>query len=777
MVSKRKHKKNPLRRRLLRELRSEIGKYLVILLLLIGSIGFTSGFLVADGSMLATYNDGFTTYNVEDGNFRTADELNQAQKKIIGEMGVELYDNTYVEEKLDNGTTLRIFNDRSEVNLVCLMEGRMPQQDGEIAIDRMYADNNRLKVGDSLIGEDGSWTITGLVALPDYSCLFSDNNDAMFDASLFGVAVLTRDGLEQLDSRLYCWSYSWKYKTAPADDQEESALAEEFMKELNSEVSLETFIPQYLNQAIHFTGDDMGSDRAMIVMLLYMVILILAFVFAITISNTIVKEATVIGTLRASGYTRRELIRHYMAMPVLVTAVGAVIGNILGYTVFKGVCVGMYYGSYSLPTYVTIWSAEAFWKTTLIPVLMMGIVNYTVLRSRLFLSPLRFLRGDLRRGGRKRAFPLSVKIPFFRRFRMRVMLQNLSSYGIMFFGILLANLLLMFGLMMGPWLDHYQAEIENNCIARYQYMFSIPVSAMNEDKKLESMLALLQYYRGVETENEDAEKFSAYSLNTVGTTVSEKITLYGVEPDSSYVEIDGADGAVYISSAYSDKYQLGIGDTVTLKEPYGDETYEFVIAGTYHYEGALALFMDRETLNETFDLDRDYFGGYFSDSEITDIDETYVGSVIDVDTLTKISRQLDISMGSMMIMIDAFSVIMFVILMYLLTKLIIEKNAQSISMVKILGYSNREISRLYLMSTTVVVTACVLISLPIEAALMTVVFRVMMMNMSGWISLYLEPAGYVKMALLGIGTYLFVALLEYRRIKRVPMDEALKHVE
>lgn len=38
-------------------------------------------------------------------------------------------------------------------------------------------------------------------------------------------------------------------------------------------------MPQYLNQAITFTGDDMGSDRAMITMLLYMIIVIIAFVF------------------------------------------------------------------------------------------------------------------------------------------------------------------------------------------------------------------------------------------------------------------------------------------------------------------------------------------------------------------------------------------------------------------------------------------------------------------------------------------------------------------
>ena len=36
---------------------------------------------------------------------------------------------------------------------------------------------------------------------------------------------------------------------------------------------------------------------------------------------------------------------------------------------------------------------------------------------------------------------------------------------------------------------------------------------------------------------------------------------------------------------------------------------------------------------------------------------------------------------------------------------------------------------------------------------------------------------YVKMILLGIGAYVVVAVLEYRRIRRVPMEEALKNVE
>ena len=54
-------------------------------------------------------------------------------------------------------------------------------------------------------------------------------------------------------------------------------------------------------------------------------------------------------------------------------------------------------------------------------------------------------------------------------------------------------------------------------------------------------------------------------------------------------------------------------------------------------------------------------------------------------------------------MMYGFSVIIFLVVIYLLSKVIIEKNAQSISMTKILGYTNGEISRLYILSTSLVI--------------------------------------------------------------------------
>lgn len=188
--------------------------------------------------------------------------------------------------------------------------------------------------------------------------------------------------------------------------------------------------------------------------------------------------------------------------------------------------------------------------------------------------------------------------------------------------------------------------------------------------------------------------------------------------------------------------------------------------------------MSQEELNSRFDLGEDYFGGYFSDTEITDIDDKYISTVINLESLTKISRQLDVSMGNMMLLVDGFAIIMFMVLIYLLSKIIIEKNSQSISMVKILGYTQREISRLYIVSTSTMVVLFLLISYPVESKAMDFLFRTIMMNsISGWIPFYIDPVIYIKMFLLGIATYGAVAVLEYHKIRRVPMEEVLKNIE
>ena len=105
-------------------------------------------------------------------------------------------------------------------------------------------------------------------------------------------------------------------------------------------VSVSDYLPRYRNLAITFTGEDMGSDKASITLISYIVIGILAFVFAVTTSNTIQREAGAIGTLRASGFSRAQLVRHYLLLPVVVTVLASILGNVLGYTFFESLTSG-----------------------------------------------------------------------------------------------------------------------------------------------------------------------------------------------------------------------------------------------------------------------------------------------------------------------------------------------------------------------------------------------------------------------------------------------------
>ena len=775
--------KNPLKKRLLRELRSDFAKYLVIFLLMVFSISEVSGFLVADGSMIAAYDESFTLYNIEDGNFQSSKKLNKSQKKDIQEEGnIVLYDNFYINQEMTNGSTMRAYINRTEVDLACVMEGRLAEEADEIAIDRMYADNNDIAVGDTLDSTDGKnhLTVVGLIAMSDYSALFEDNNDMMFDASSFGVGMVTEESFASMNQDNLVYSYVWKYNDPPADDDEETDMAEALMKIVAANAALKGFVPRVNNQAIQFTGEDMGSDKTMMELFLYIIIVIIAFVFAVTISNTITTEANVIGTLRASGYTRGELIRHYMTLPIIVTVVSAIVGNVLGYTVMKNFNATLYYGSYSLPTYVTRWNAEAFLKTTLVPILLMLVIDYLILRNKLSLSPLKFLRRDLSRRKNKKALPLGTKMPIFSRFRLRILFQNFSNYVILFLGILFANVLLLFGIAFPKLLTSYEKVIEENMIAKYQYILSPPLSAANEENKLNSLFEMLLYELEVDTENEDAEAFTAYELKTMPSEdyMQEEISIYGIEPDSKYVELDIDENSVYITSVFAEKYDLSVGDTFTLKECYEDDSYDFQVTGIYDYEAGLYVYMDRDAMNTRFDLGDDYFSGYFSNTEITDIDEEYIASVIDADALTKVSRQLMISMGSMMDMVSVFAVIMAMILIYVLSKLIIEKNTQSISMTKILGYRNSEIGLLYIMTTTIAVVISILATLKLSEVILIGVFKEMMKTeMTGWIPIHIEFSWLAQMAVMVMLAYVIVAVLEFIRIYKIPMDEALKNVE
>ncbi len=720
-------------------------------------IAVCSGYLIADESLKKSYDNSFEDYNIEDGNFRLA---NKADSELIANIeaeGVKLYENFYYQEKINGEKTLRIFPDRKQVNKTCLWDGDMPSGDSEIALDRVFAKNNDLKIGDTVTVKGRELKIVGIIALPDYSALYEKNTDFMFDSVNFGVCVMSDDGIKALDSANIFYSYSFKYNDPPKEHDSKEAVDKgtQFGEKLMTIAPLEDYIFTAANNAINFAGSDMGRDRVFIFFMLYMLIAIISFIFAVTTSNTIAKEATVIGTLRASGYTKGELIRHYMAAPVIVILIAALVGNVLGYTLLKDLMAQMYLDSYSLVTYKTLLNGYAFFDTTVIPIVILVVINLVMLIRKLSLSPLKFIRRDLKKRQRKKAFKLNTKIGIMTRFRLRVLFQNIPNYITLFFGIFFANIIIIFCLMLTPIVEDLEKETIDNMLAPNQYVLRMPA----------------------ETSEESAEKFSAADLEIKSGGHTDSVSAFGLEKDSKYFHDKLDSSGVYISSPYAEKYSVKKGDTIKLGIAYSDKTIEMKVIGIYEYPSSLTVFAEREYFNELIGQDNDFFKGYLSKNEITDIDQRNIYAHITKEDMTKTTRQLKVSMGNMLEIFVIVGVAIFVLVIYMLAKVIIEKNTQSISIAKILGYNRREITGIYIRATTIVTIISLIICIPVVDIALKAAWRALMMEYSGWMNMSVPAMVYVETIVLGIVTYAVVAFFLGKKANKVPMDEALKNVE
>ena len=187
--------------------------------------------------------------------------------------------------------------------------------------------------------------------------------------------------------------------------------------------------------------------------------------------------------------------------------------------------------------------------------------------------------------------------------------------------------------------------------------------------------------------------------------------------------------------------------------------------------------MPINTYNEIFGKPSGYYTGYFSDKKLSEINKNYIATIITKQDLTLTANQLESSMGDIFKMFSAFACTLYILFLYLLAKSAIEKSENSISLIKILGYSNREIGQLYNRATGTVAISSLVISVFLGERIIRELFYYMMLNYSGCLEYYIAPKVYIELLALAIAGYLLISKVLLRQIKKIPMAVALKQAE
>ena len=815
-------------KRVFRDLKSHFLRNIALFILLTIMISVTSGFLIVSESTAARNNQLMTSGKVEDGQVYLAAPMSESIEHGISKNDITIEKMNRIDAKLPHNKILRLYGNRDNINLPIISNGRLAKKSNEVALSANYIENNHLRLGDEIRVpgdyfvdlKERTLKIVGVYVSPDYNSPFQKNSDFMFDNINFGIGLVSKDLASKFNPGKTVFQVSYRFKDAElrpvnnvkigvkktpiskANQQKKKKIENDFLARVSSDGTLLGLLRAEDNKSINYMMDDMGGDRPMMMVLGALMVILIAFLFAVASSNKIVEDSEIIGTLLATGYRKSEILKQYMATPVIVTLAAALCGNILGYTLLVKPYSTVYYRSFNLPAFKALFNSQALLLTTVVPIIIMLFINYAYLVKSLKYSPLDFLRHSISKKKYRKIQPFK-SAGFKTRFRVRVLINSIGDYIIMAIGIFTISLLLFYAFSASPTFDKFSKASSAGLVSKYQYILKSPVpleaigsdsgatsdSGIDSHSNIDSGSSISSHSNtDLESNNasdsgikQQAEKFTISSASVYMRIrkSNEEISTMGISDNSIYfknLNLSKSDKNVVISDGLAKKAEKDVGDYIRIKNEITGKTREYKISAIYKYEPALTAFFPREQLNKIIGKDNGYFNGYLSNQKLN-IDEKFLANTVDKETVSDAGKTLKNIVGPMLDVFTYASLTFFFVFIFILTKIIINKNRLSIAYLKIFGYTRREISLIYIMPTTVVLILTFILSWPLQKKLLGYISFVAFSKFAGYFELAISNALFFKAFGYALLIYMLVCIGQVYNISKINYGEVLKNRE
>lgn len=536
------------------------------------------------------------------------------------------------------------------------------------------------------------------------------------------------------------------------EERTDEFLDEYFQTELSNLVQ---FIEAGDNMRIGASIDDQLINKYAGLIAGVIVMVLFAYVISVFIIYGIERESATIGALYALGVKRRELIVHYLWLPVAITLVAGIIGSLIGYSKL-GVEWQMTdcYAYYSIPQVEKAYPLYLLLYAFVMPPVIAGLVNWFVIGGKLRRPALQMLRNEQKQS--KISNINLGKLGFITRFRIRQMLRELRTSITVLAGLFISLLILMLGMDCYALCRHISEDYKSDTKWEYMYTYKYPETEVPEG--------------GYEAYAKTLKKERlGYSLD---------VTVLGLTEGNPFfdAETSGNMRDVVISSAMAEKYSVQKGDEIVLNDEENEMSYAFTVKEITQYATGFYVFMDIGSMRELFGVDEDYYNVVFSDKAL----EVEAGRLYAVTTKTDIVNASDVFinlMSSMMIMMISVSALIFAVVMYLMMKVMIDRSAFHISMVKVFGYRMKEIKKLYLNGNFYIIAVGAAVCIPLAKKCMDGIYPYMVSNVACGLNLTFSWQFYALIYLGVILLYLVINQFLVRRLKKVKLAEVLKNRE
>ena len=512
------------------------------------------------------------------------------------------------------------------------------------------------------------------------------------------------------------------------------------------------------NPRIDAAAGDVIINRFAGILAGIILMVLFTYVISVFVIHNIEKESSVIGALYALGVTRGQLLFHYLLNPMLIAFLGGVVGCLLGFSKYgTGWQMGDSIAYYSLPPMRIVTPGYLLFYSLIMPPVTAVVVNYLVINKKLKCTALSLLRNEQTAGKAGRIQNMNLgNMKFLLRFQIRQMLREIRSAFAVVIGMFICLLILIMSIDCAVLCINFGNACLEETKYAYMYTYKYPTEDVPEG--------------GTPAYVENLKK-EAYGYNL-------DVTVLGIDDDNPYFPIATADkkNEIVISSAAAQKFGVKAGDKLVLSDEVNERDYAFTVKNIVNFTSGVYVFLDRDVMQELFDQEDNYYNVVFADHAL-DIDNGRLYATVSKENVEESSQIFTDMMGPMVVMLVAISALIFMIVMYLMMKVMIDRSAFSISLMKVFGYRRREIRRLYLDGNFYVILLGALICVPLAKWSMDLVYPYCIANVAIGMDLKFTPQIYIMIYGGILLCYMVINFLLVGRLNKLVPAEVLKNRE
>lgn len=763
-----------LRRKLFRDMKQNAMQFIALIALCMLGVFLFSGIdsfaLITQASNDAFFQDNrlahfFVTLESADRHalacVRAMDGVSDVQARFSMDMDVDLPG--------DPKLNVTAFDGEMRINAPYILEGNAlsPTDRRGCLLQEAFARERSLRVGDSITIEYQGMRyplfIRGIVNSPEYISL----SDGMtIDFSQYGYILANAQAFAEIPLT--------QITVLLEDGADEDAVRFQIERALPTASIIDR--RTHLSTARVESNAQMFRDLSILFPLAAYAVA--AMIVMTTLSRMVDKERLQIGTLRALGYSDKTIRHHYLCYAIVPSGIGSALGLVLGFFALPRVFWDILFGQNEYPCLIYPPISIQSWAIAALNVVISAAICLYTFHQSTKECTAALLRPKPPKAGERifleRIAPLWKRMSFNSKMITRNLLRSKARTAMSLAGLLCCNALLIASMGL-------QDSVKLTLNGHYGGTLNYDVAAQLDRSAGQAE----SYERHLTAERAECAMETAVTAASASAQRTTQLTVLG-DAQQTFCLGDGfthmalASSGAVLTEKLADTLGVSVGDTVTLRLPADDESFQLPVA-------ALAV----NNLNQGVYLSRSAWEslrkGNFTPTAIylkaptaqTLEKLNAMDEVIDMDYMTDQREEAFLYLNSVAMVFSILTIIALAlafVICYNMGLINFAERTREYATLKVLGYHQKEIRRLILSENLLITVLAIALSITPGVGFTNMILSLVESESMRYAVTVTEKSIAAASAIT-LGFSIFIQLLLTRKVRGIDMVEALKSVE